>query len=559
MMLAKISIIRGCLCIFVSKLFKHINNGRQHGCVLFLIFLIIQKQVRLSLIKKITGFQIYSRKQQWKLYLLGFAAFIVLASLYYADIMVRKIARDERQRVELWVDAIRKRESLLRDSERLFSVIQNEEAERVELIKQVYDRLNRDDIDQSSLTFYTNILYSNTTIPLVLTDEEGEVISTSNLDERFSHYRRMEGALADYLSKYPPLRFTIIGGHRYIYYQDSKVFTELRDIMNDLIDTFLSDLVVNSSANVPVIVVDALQHELIAHGNIQGVDFEDETQVEELVSSMKGKNRYLEVHLPTYGKCYVYYTNSFLLTQLRYYPILQLLAVSILLFVAYVLFSVARNAEQNQVWVGMSKETAHQLGTPLSSLLAWVEMLKMKGVDDETIQEISKDVQRLENITERFSKIGSPPKLTNANVVPPIVEVLEYMKKRTSSKVSFRLATPDEDVVVPHNGNLLGWVVENIIKNAIDAMKGKGQIYLSIQDNPGEVFIDISDDGKGIPQSQQKAIFNPGFTSKKTGWGLGLSLSKRIIENYHGGKLFVKHSLINHGTTFRIILKKQTD
>jgi len=510
----------------------------------------------LSLIKKITGFQIYSRKQQWKLYLLGFAALIVLASLYYADIMVRKIARDERQRVELWVDAIRKRESLLRDSERLFFVIQNEEAERVELIKQVYDRLNRDDIDQGALTFYTNILYSNTTIPLVLTDEEGEVISTSNLDQRFSHYRKMEGELADYLSKYPPLRFTIIGGHRYIYYQDSKVFTELRDIMNDLIDTFLSDLVVNSSANVPVIVVDAARHELIAHGNIQGVDFDNEAQVQDLVSSMKGKNRYLEVNLPTYGQCYVYYTNSFLLTQLRYYPILQLLAVSILLFVAYVLFSIARNAEQNQVWVGMSKETAHQLGTPLSSLLAWVEMLKMKGVDDETIQEITKDVQRLENITERFSKIGSPPKLTNSNVVLPIVEVLEYMKKRTSSKVSFRLATPDEDVIVPHNGNLLGWVVENIIKNAIDAMKGKGQIYLSIQDNPGEVFIDISDDGKGIPQSQQKAIFNPGFTSKKSGWGLGLSLSKRIVENYHGGKLFVKHSLINHGTTFRIILKK---
>ncbi len=512
----------------------------------------------MSIIKKITGLQIYSRKQKWKLYLLGFAALIVLTSLYYTDIMVRKIARDERQRVELWVDAIRKRESLLRDSERLFAVIQNEEAERVELIKQVYGRLNRDDIDRGALTFYTNILHSNTTIPLVLTDEEGEVISTSNLDERFSHYRRLEGELADYLSKYPPLTFPIIGGYRYIYYQDSKVFTELRNVMDDLIDTFLSDLVVNSSANVPVIVVDATNNELIAHGNIQGVDFEEEQQVQELIASMTGKNRYLEVHLPTFGRCYVYYTNSFLLTQLRYYPILQLLAISILLFVAYVLFSIARNAEQNQVWVGMSKETAHQLGTPLSSLIAWVEILKMKGVDEETIHEISKDVKRLENITERFSKIGSPPKLTASNVIAPIGEVLEYMKKRTSRKVSFKLAVPDEEVIVPHNGNLLGWVVENIIKNAIDAMKGKGQIYISIEDHVKEVFIDISDDGKGIPHSQHKVIFNPGYTSKKSGWGLGLSLSKRIVENYHGGKLFVKHSLINHGTTFRIILKKQT-
>ncbi len=511
----------------------------------------------MGFIKKITGLQIYSRKQQWKLYLLGFAALIVLASLYYTDTMVRKIARDERQRVELWVDAIRKRESLLRDSERLFAVIQNEEAERVELIKQVYSRLNMDDIDQGALTLYTNILYSNTTIPLVLTDEEGEVISTSNLDERFSNYRRLEGELADYLSKYPPLTFSIIGGYRYIYYQDSKVFTELRDIMNDLIDTFLSDLVVNSSANVPVIVVAASNKELIAHGNIQGVDFHDEQQVQDMIASMTGKNRYLDVHLPTYGLCYVYYTNSFLLTQLRYYPVLQLLAISILLFVAYMLFSIARNAEQNQVWVGMSKETAHQLGTPLSSLIAWVEMLKLKGVDDETIKDISKDVQRLENITERFSKIGSPPKLTASDVVAPVVEVLEYMKRRTSRKVSFKLAVPDNEVIVPHNSNLLGWVVENIIKNAIDAMKGKGQIYISIEDQHKEVIVDISDDGKGIPSSQQKAIFNPGYSSKKSGWGLGLSLSKRIVENYHGGKLFVKHSVVNQGTTFRIILKKQ--
>ncbi len=510
----------------------------------------------MGILGKITGLKIYSKKQQWKLYLLGFAAIIVLASLYYTDIMVRKIARDERQRVELWADAIRKREMLLLDSERLFSAIQNEEAKRRELLKQVYGRINRDELDRDALTFYANILQSNTTIPLVLTDEEGNIESTSNLDERYRGYNRLTGELAEKFSEYPPLTFSIFdGGVRFIYYQDSRVYTELREVMDDLIDTFISDLVINS-ANVPVIVVDSRHTELIAHGNIQGVDFDDESQTRELIRSMSGKNRYVSVSLPTYGQCYVYYTNSFLLTQLRYYPLGQFLAIGLFLFVSYLLFSMARNAEQNQVWVGMSKETAHQLGTPLSSLMAWLEILKMKGVDDETIMEITKDVKRLENITERFSKIGAPPQLLEMNITDSVNEVVEYMKKRTSRKVSFKVAAEREEIIVPHNPHLFGWVIENLIKNAIDAMQGSGSIYITIENQGQNAVIDISDDGKGIHPSKHKRIFSPGYTSKKAGWGLGLSLSKRIVETYHGGRLFVKQSAPNNGTTFRIILKK---
>ena len=510
--------------------------------------------ITLGLLKQITGLEIYSKKQRWKLYLLMFAALIVLASLYYTDIMVRKIARDERQRVELWADAIRKRETLLRDSERLFTEIRQEEEKRVDLLVDVYERLELED-DRDDLTFYINILQSNTTIPLVLTDEEGEVISKANLDEQFHEYDTFTGRLADFFSTYQPLSFPINGGHRYVYYEDSGVFTELRIVLDDLIDTFISDLVVNS-ANVPVIVVNRSGSELIAHGNIQGVDFDDEEQVQDLIRSMAGKNRYLEVSLPNYGPSYVYYTSSLLLTQLRYYPLAQFVAIGIFLFVAYMLFSMARNAEQNQVWVGMSKETAHQLGTPLSSLIAWMEMLKMKGVDEETITEISKDIKRLENITERFSKIGSPPQLLTMDIRGTLDEVVDYMRLRTPRKVSLKVAAPGEPVEVPHNTNLFGWVVENLIKNAIDAMHGSGNIYISLEDYEDQVLIDISDDGRGIPSSKHKVVFHPGYTSKKSGWGLGLSLSKRIIEHYHGGKLFVKDSAINNGTTFRIVLKK---
>ena len=511
----------------------------------------------MGFIKQLTGFEIYSQKQRWKLYLLGFAAVIILASLYYTDILVRQIAHDERQRVELWADAIRKRETLLLESERLFADIQNEEEKRVKLLTEVYERLYREE-DRDALTFYLNILQSNATIPLVLTNEAGEVISTANLDTKYAGYDRLSGELADRFSRYQPLSFAINGGYQYVYYQDSRVFTDLREVMDDLIDSFISDIVINS-ANVPVIVVDERQRELIAHGNIEGVNFDDDAQVAELIRSMAGKNRYLSVHLPIYGQCYVYYTNSLLLTQLRYYPLAQFLAIGIFLFVAYMLFSVARNAEQNQVWVGMSKETAHQLGTPLSSLMAWQELLKMKGVDQDTIGEMAKDLKRLENITERFSKIGSPPQLLVMDITSSVNEVVEYMRKRMSRKVSLKLAAPADPLIVPHNPSLFGWVIENIVKNAIDAMEGKGSIYITLEDAGKEVIVDISDDGKGIPASKQRAIFRPGFTSKKSGWGLGLSLSKRIVETYHGGKLFVKDSAINQGTTFRILLKKHPE
>ncbi len=510
----------------------------------------------LGFLGKGTGFDVYSKKQQWKLYLLVFATVIVAASFYYTDVLVRKIASDERQRVELWADAIRKRETLLRDSEILFNLIQAEERKRVELLTQVYDRLNRVELDRDALNFYTSVLQSNTTIPLVLTDENGEVISSSNLEPYLARYDRFTGELADYFSLYSPLSFSIIGGERYIYYQDSRVFTELRVVLDDLIDSFLFDVVVNA-AHVPVIVVDGARRELIAHGNIQGYDLDNPDEIRQLISSMAQKDRFVPVHLPTYGQCFVYYTNSLLLTQLRFYPLVQFLAIGIFLFVAYMLFSTARKAEQNQVWVGMSKETAHQLGTPLSSLIAWVEYLRLKGIDESVVLEVNKDVKRLENITERFSKIGSNPSLHEASLRACMEEVVEYMKTRTPKKVAFKLAFPSEDVIVPINENLFGWVIENLIKNAIDAMDGAGIIYISVQDKGEQVFVDVSDDGKGIHPSRHKAIFNPGFTSKKSGWGLGLSLSRRIVEDHHKGRLFVKESAPNNGTTFRIILKKK--
>lgn len=510
----------------------------------------------ITFLKRITGFDLSSRKQRFKLFLLIFAAAIVGASLYYTDTIVKKITEDERVKVELWADAVQQRAGLVQYTEQFFDFIRDEERKRVELQAQVYRRLIYA-VGSEELNFLFEVLRSNTTIPVVLTDESGEILSSMNLEERFADVDYLNDDMLDYFSTYEPISFAVDRQTtQYIYYRDSKLFTELRDVLDDLVKSFISDIVI-SSANIPVIVTDSAKTRLIDYGNVGEIDVNDPLQVQSVIESMADKNSPITIDLPNFGTCHVYYTNSFLVTQLRYYPVAQLLVVGIFLLVSYILFSIARNAEQNLVWVGMSKETAHQLGTPLSSLLAWVEILRMKGVDEETLAEIVHDLKRLEKITERFSKIGSAPSLTPIDIIQTLSEAISYMKTRTSAKVEFVFKHDEQVILTPINTNLFGWVIENIIKNAVDAMAGQGVITISAATTNKHVSIDISDTGKGIHPSKFNSIFKPGYTSKKRGWGLGLSLSKRIIENYHKGRLFVKESYANKGTTFRIMLNRK--
>jgi len=270
---------------------------------------------------------------------------------------------------------------------------------------------------------------------------------------------------------------------------------------------------------------------------------------------MKEQNEPILIELGDGISNHLYYKNSTILQQLTWYPYIQLGVILIFIAVSYFAFSTSRKAEQNKVWVGLTKETAHQLGTPTSSLLGWIEVLKSKGHDQEIIKELSKDVGRLEIITERFSKVGAKPKLTSSNVLETIQKTIEYLKSRSSNKVNFILSTEEREILIPVNSSLFEWVIENICKNAIDAIEGSGQIEIKVQKNKRWVIIDITDNGKGISKSKFKTIFKPGFTTKERGWGLGLSLAKRIIEIYHKGKLFVERSELNKGTTFRIMLK----
>ena len=250
------------------------------------------------------------------------------------------------------------------------------------------------------------------------------------------------------------------------------------------------------------------------------------------------------------------YDESLLLKRLASYPYVQLGVVLIFVVVAIFALLSSKKAEQNKVWVGLSKETAHQLGTPISSLMAWTEILRDKYADDELIPEMSKDVNRLQIIAERFSKIGSMPEPKEESLNEVLGRVVDYVERRTSNKVQIVRNIPSDNIVVRINASLFEWVIENLCKNSIDAMDGQGMITLSVQETDKKVLIDVEDTGKGISKSHYKSVFTPGFTTKKRGWGLGLSLAKRIVEEYHRGRIYVKTSELNKGTIFRIELKK---
>ncbi|HEY0744022.1 MAG TPA: HAMP domain-containing sensor histidine kinase [Chryseosolibacter sp.] len=254
---------------------------------------------------------------------------------------------------------------------------------------------------------------------------------------------------------------------------------------------------------------------------------------------------------------YVYYRNSFLLTQLIAYPYIQLSVIAIFGFISYLAFNYSKAAEQNRVWVGLAKETAHQLGTPLSSLMAWIEVIREDPEmrDKGVIDELEKDIHKLKIVTERFSSIGSTPALKKENIVLMINNVVNYLRPRVSAKIRMDVFTLSDNIMVMAHAPLFEWVIENLCKNGVDAMGNSGTIAIKIlRGSDGKVFIDVSDTGKGIPRSKLEAVFKPGFTTKKRGWGLGLTLAKRIIETYHNGKIFVKHSEEGQGTTFRISL-----
>lgn len=320
--------------------------------------------------------------------------------------------------------------------------------------------------------------------------------------------------------------------------------------------------VINENNTIPVIVTDSKRNvQIYRNVDLKGVNFEDSMKNAEAISSkLLDEGRYIRIYLDDSLKTdyiNVCYDDSVILKRLSTYPYIQLGVVMLFVVVAIFALLTSKKAEQNKVWVGLSKETAHQLGTPISSLMAWTEILKENYPEDELIPEMDKDVKRLELIAERFSKIGSLPEPVPSSLMDVMTHVIDYMDRRTSSKVKFIKDFPDNDIIVKINSSLFEWVIENLCKNAVDAMEGCGTITLHVEETVSKVIIEVTDTGKGIKKKNIRNVFKPGFTTKKRGWGLGLSLAKRIVEEYHKGRIFVKNSEIGKGTTFRIELAKR--
>lgn len=313
--------------------------------------------------------------------------------------------------------------------------------------------------------------------------------------------------------------------------------------------------IIEGNTTIPVIITDE-NDRMIDYRNIKSPVKNKEEYFEKKIVKLKNKKPKLEIALKeTNTKQYIYYDDSMLLKQLYIFPYVQFGIIFSFFIIVILAFASTKRAEQNKVWVGLSKETAHQLGTPISSLLAWIELLKLRYQNDTLINDMEKDVNRLRVIADRFSKIGSKPDLKKSDLRETLTNAVNYMHNRSSNKIEISLNFASElPVTVPLNVPLFEWVIENLCKNAIDALNGAGKIKLNVKNSDNEVIIDVSDTGKGLERNLYQAIFSPGFTTKERGWGLGLSLAKRIIEEYHKGKIFVKHSEVNVGTTFRIIL-----
>jgi signal transduction histidine kinase len=380
---------------------------------------------------------IYSKKQRWKQILLLSAVLIGVSSLWYTSRLVKHIQITERQKMEVWAEAVRIVASAGLETE---------------------------------LAFPFSVIENNTHIPVILTDAEGEIISHKNLDS-------LKAENPKYLSR-------------------------------------------------------QLQH-------------------------AREENDSLVIDLGPSEYQLLFYRDSFLLRQLIFFPYVQLGVIILFILVSYIAFSVSRKAEQNEVWTGMSKETAHQLGTPISSLIGWMELLKDSDLDPSMILDMEKDTSRLEKITDRFSKIGSRPAMKDADLTAILKESLEYIKNRGPHNVEYLLDLPSKPITINLNETLFEWVIENLLKNSTDAIQGAGRVILHAVDIENSVIVDVEDTGKGIAKSRFRTIFKPGYTTKKRGWGLGLSLSKRIIEIYHHGKIFVLSSDPNDSTIIRIILKRE--
>jgi signal transduction histidine kinase/heme exporter protein D len=501
---------------------------------------------------------IYSQKRNWKLFLVAFAFIIVVVSLWYTNRFLNNVAREEQRQIRIWAKAISQKAELVNYTEHLFDNLRQKEKRYVNLWAEATKHLAYAE-DNEDLSFYTKVVLANQDIPVLVTDEEGNITASKNLAPYYAKLKKLSKEDIKRFTNYPPLEINYFENRvNYIYYRNSELYYRLKRTLDDYTELFLNEVVKNSLST-PVVVTDSSRSKVLAFGgNIDSSVVADSAQLHKLIQNMLKDNDPVIVDLPGSPHSYIFYEDSQLFTEMKWFPLIFFFVIGLFLILSYTLFSFSRRSEQSKVWAGMAKETAHQLGTPISSLMGWIEVLKMNYPDEEAFKEMDKDIERLSLVSERFSKIGSEPDFKDEDPVEIIESVINYMKVRSANRIEYILINSlKQPVKLKLNRHLMVWVFENLFRNAVDAIgSNSGKIKVFITDHDNEVFIDVSDTGKGIPKTKHKEVFNPGYSTKKRGWGLGLSLVKRIIVEQHHGKIFVKASAPGEGTTFRLIFHK---
>lgn len=513
---------------------------------------------------------LYSNKQKWKIALLVIALLLVGLSLFVSNTIVKGVSENESERARQWADAIKKKIELVQLTNNTFTKLRNLERDKMKVWMDATKELSKE-TPLDILPDYTlplKIINDNKDIPVIVIDQKRNISAYNNIPFDTSDVRKLYPTVTsielnvfyeDSLLKLAEVWkakgqvFTIEvyeGLYMTYVYNDSKGIVQLEKERDDFINAFNQELIDNKGL-VPVLLLDAENNKVIGT-NVSKEEFSEKT-LEQFISEFKKINKPFDIDFQDGKKTILYFGESLELKRLKYFPYIQFSIIGLFILIGYIIFSTFRKAEQNQVWAGMAKETAHQLGTPLSSLMAWIQLLESQEVDKMITTEMMKDVVRLDKVTDRFSKIGSIPKLDAVHINETVANVVDYLRPRISDKVEITLH-PSETFEANHNAPLLEWVIENICKNAVDAMSGKGKLDLTLHSSPEWLHIDIKDNGKGIPPKKIKTVFEPGYSTKKRGWGLGLTLVKRIVREYHKGKVFVLSSEVDKGTTFRISL-----
>lgn len=472
--------------------------------------------------------------------------------------IIKKLRNDEQKKFELWAKAISSKNELVEHTQDFYQKMEENEKTKIkqfiEAYKIIMTQSENTDLTSPKLNFYIKIIMDNKYIPVIITDEFNNITLSQNIDIPKGQ-TVLAGDLYKRFSKIPPFEYEVYGMKFKLYYTESESFSNIRRVFDDLENSLLNEITQNTILS-PVIILDSSHTFIYATGNVP-LNKLCKDNIDCTIKEMTQGNTPIVINIDKNTKGYVYYKPSTAITFLGYYPLMYAFVLLLSVVILFIGFRAMRLSQQNFVWVGMSKETAHQLGTPISSLMAWNELLKMNPENESTCREIDKDIQRLNLVAQRFSQIGSDPELKTQDVVKIINNIVDYMQLRVPKKVYLKVDILTSQILeIPLNRPLFEWMIENLIKNAVDAMEGKGTITITLNDADKFIKIDIADTGKGLLKSQIKKIFQPGFTTKKRGWGMGLSFVKRIVETYHKGKIYVKNSTPNVGTTFRIELPK---